>query len=163
MPGVGEGSESTIDRLPLVAPMGTANDAVPLTVEAIVTMVIFSIASASMLLINKGCLHLLPAPSFVAVVQFAATSLSVVVIKYAKLAPVDDWEWEKVRPYILYCVMFVACIYANLRALSVSNVETLIVFRSCVPCVVACSNGPSSVGSCHHRGRHSPSWAFSLA
>jgi len=52
-------------------------------------------------------------------------------------APTDKFVWCKVKPYLLYVAMFVTTIYCNFKALEVSNVETLIVARSCVPCVVS--------------------------
>lgn len=48
----------------------------------------------------------------------------------------DAWEWHKVKPYLVYVCMFVATIYANMRALQHSNVETIIVFRSACPLIV---------------------------
>ena len=50
--------------------------------------------------------------------------------------PTDRFEWRKVKPYLLYVVMFVSTIYTNMRALGVSNVETIIVFRAACPLVV---------------------------
>ena len=50
--------------------------------------------------------------------------------------PTDRFEWRKVKPYLLYVVMFVSTIYTNMRALEVSNVETIIVFRAACPLVV---------------------------
>ena len=41
------------------------------------------------------------------------------------------------RPYALYVCAFAAGIYSNMRALAVSNVETIIVFRACTPMCVA--------------------------
>eukprot|EP00966_Prymnesium_polylepis_P221041 5113108-Prymnesium_polylepis.1 len=52
-------------------------------------------------------------------------------------APVDKFVWLKVKPYIMYVGLFVGTIYCNFMALEVSNIETLIVARSCVPCVVS--------------------------
>ena len=49
----------------------------------------------------------------------------------------DPFEWHKVKPYLLYVGMFVTTIYCNFKALEVSNVETLIVARSCVPVTVS--------------------------
>ena len=49
----------------------------------------------------------------------------------------DAWEWHKVKPYLVYVCMFVATIYANMRALQHSNVETVIVFRSACPLIVS--------------------------
>ena len=48
----------------------------------------------------------------------------------------DRWEWYKIKPYLYYVCMFVATIYANMRALQHSNVETIIVFRSACPLIV---------------------------
>ena len=45
----------------------------------------------------------------------------------------DHFEWRKVKPYLLYVGMFVATIYANMRALQHANVETIIVFRAVRP------------------------------
>jgi drug/metabolite transporter (DMT)-like permease len=41
-----------------------------------------------------------------------------------------------VKAYSMYVVAFVAAIYANMQALSHSNVETVIVFRACSPLAV---------------------------
>jgi hypothetical protein len=46
------------------------------------------------------------------------------------LVATDHFEWRKLKPYLLYVGMFVATIYANMRALQHSNVETIIVFRA---------------------------------
>ena len=50
--------------------------------------------------------------------------------------PADQFEWRKVKPYLLYVAMFVSTIYTNMRALEESNVETIIVFRAACPLVV---------------------------
>jgi GDP-mannose transporter len=49
---------------------------------------------------------------------------------------VDNLEWSKIKPYSIYIVAFVAAIYSNMKALSLSNVETVIVFRACSPLTV---------------------------
>lgn len=46
---------------------------------------------------------------------------------------VDELEWGKIKAYSMYILTFVAVIYANMQALSNSNVETVIVFRACSP------------------------------
>ena len=50
---------------------------------------------------------------------------------------VDKLETSKLEAYALYIVAFVASIYANMRALALSNVETVIVFRACSPIAVS--------------------------
>lgn len=53
-----------------------------------------------------------------------------------KLDKVDTFEWPKLKAYLLYIVFFFSSIYANMKALAASNVETVIVFRACTPIAV---------------------------
>ena len=100
-------------------------------------MTMYAIASSSLLLVNKICLHRVPLPAAISTLQFLTTGGFVVVLKASKYAEVDGWEWEKVKPYLLYGPLFCATIYANMKALSVSNVETVIVARACSPLAVS--------------------------
>jgi hypothetical protein len=78
----------------------------------------------------------LPVPSVVSFIQIVSSAVAVLVIKLLGVS-VDGLEWDKVRAYSMYIVAFVAAIYANMQALSHSNVETVIVFRSCSPIAVS--------------------------
>ena len=49
----------------------------------------------------------------------------------------DAFEWKKMKPFGIYCIAFVASLYCNMRALSQSTVETVIVFRACTPLAVS--------------------------
>ena len=116
-------------------------DAMPddtkLTGEAMVAMLLFSASSASLLLINKLCMHHLPSlPSFISSIQFFCATATCLFLSATGLADVDGWEWSKVQPYLYYVGMFVATIYCNMKALEHSNVETIIVFRACCPLFV---------------------------
>ncbi|KAL1518611.1 hypothetical protein AB1Y20_002899 [Prymnesium parvum] len=104
--------------------------------EAIIFMLLYSAASSSLLLINKLCLHYIHAPSFISTLQFLCASVVPLFLMATGLAPKDDWEWVKFKAYIYYVAMFVCTIYCNMKALEFSNVETIIVFRACVPLVV---------------------------
>jgi len=99
-------------------------------------MFTFSVCSSTLLLVNKVCMHMVPAASFISTVQFIATGITCVTLKWSGLAVVDDFEWVKVKPYLYYVVMFVATIYCNMKSLEHSNVETIIVFRACCPLCV---------------------------
>ena len=98
---------------------------------------LYSACSASLLLINRLIMHQMPMASFVSSLQFAASMVTALLVMVQGGAAVDAFEWRKVKPYLLYVSMFVTTIYCNFRALEVSNVETLIVARSCVPFNVA--------------------------
>ena len=69
----------------------------------------------------------------VSILQIIFASVTVLFLKYGNLAVVDDLEWAKLKPYGLYIFAFVSSIFANMQALNVSNVETVIIFRSCTP------------------------------
>ena len=49
----------------------------------------------------------------------------------------DDFEWSKVKYFVLYVLAFALGTWTNMKVLQTANVETVIVFRSCCPIVVA--------------------------
>ena len=93
----------------------------------LLSIAFYSLCSASMLLVNKVTVSLIPFPSFVTVSQLVVCAAFVSVLKVLRLPrwPVDDFEWAKVKPYLLYCCTFALGCYANMRALRGSNVETV--------------------------------------
>jgi drug/metabolite transporter (DMT)-like permease len=96
----------------------------------------YSLCSATLLLANKMAIEYLPYPSVISFVQILFSTVTIMFLKFANLSNVDWFEWDKVRPYLYYVILFVAAIYTNMKALSVSNVETVIVFRACSPIAV---------------------------
>ena len=90
-----------------------------------------------MLLANKLAVVYLPIPSVVSFIQIIFATIAILVMKKLEFFPIDDLEWSKVKAYSLYIVAFVGSIYANMQALSHSNVDTVIVFRACSP--IECS------------------------
>jgi len=74
----------------------------------------------------------LPLPAVVSFIQILSSTVAILLFKLCG-GTVDNLEWSKVKAYALYIVAFVAAIYANMKALSHSNVETVIVFRACTP------------------------------
>jgi hypothetical protein len=96
----------------------------------------YSLCSSTLLLANKAALFYFNRPSVVSVIQIGFAAIIVLMMKYCCCVEIDDLEWDKIKPYCLYIVAFVAAIYANMRALAMSNVETVIVFRACTPLAV---------------------------
>jgi GDP-mannose transporter len=74
----------------------------------------------------------LPNPSLVSFIQILFAACAVLCIR-ATGYPVDWFEMKKLKAYAMYVLIFVLAIYTNMQALSVSNVETVIVFRACTP------------------------------
>merc|ERR1719487_25829 len=96
----------------------------------------YSLCSSTLLLANKAALVYLPLPSVVSFIQIISSAVAVYGIKMAGVK-VDDFEASKLKAYAMYILAFVAAIYANMKALAHSNVETVIVFRSCTPIAVS--------------------------
>jgi len=105
--------------------------------EQLFAIICFSASSSSLLLINKLCMAHVRAPSLLATLQFGMCTAFALGLKWSGAVNVDDWEWTKLKPYLLYTAMFVASIYCNMQSLAHANVETLIVFRACCPLLVA--------------------------
>lgn len=95
----------------------------------------YSLCSSTLLLANKMVIEYLPLPSVVSFIQIVSSAIAILVYKMLG-GTVDNIEWPKLKAYSLYIVAFVAAIYANMQALSHSNVETVIVFRACSPIAV---------------------------
>ena len=77
-------------------------DDAKLTSASVSAMIMYSMSSASMLLVNKLCLKALPLPGLVSTAQFIFSAVAIMLIKVSGVAPVDDFEWKKVQPRVLF-------------------------------------------------------------
>jgi drug/metabolite transporter (DMT)-like permease len=98
-----------------------------------IAMIMYSICSSTLLLANKLALVHLPSPSLVSFIQIVFSTIQVLVMKYVFRVKVDELEWHKMKLYMIFIATFVASLYANMKTLSLSNIETVIVFRACTP------------------------------
>merc|ERR1719272_151130 len=105
--------------------------------EMIVAIVFYSICSSMMLVVNKMAMSSYPVAGAVNLMQLGTCSIFVWIVGGLGLAKTDPIKWEMVKPYGIYVCAFAAGIYANMKALGLSNVETIIVFRACTPIAVA--------------------------
>ena len=98
----------------------------------------YSVCSSTMLLANKLAVGGI-APTVLGAVQMAFAVATCCVLSLTGAEPNIDSlrETPKVKAYAVYALSFVAAIYANMRALAMSNVETVIVFRSASPIAVS--------------------------
>mmetsp|Transcript_12471 Transcript_12471/g.29431 ORF Transcript_12471/g.29431 Transcript_12471/m.29431 type:complete len:334 (+) Transcript_12471:359-1360(+) len=97
----------------------------------------YSFCSGSLVLINKLILHHLPYPSLVITVQLWATLFFIQIASAFDFLPVDPIKWKFIKPYLAYTVTFSLGVYCNMKSLSMSNVETVIVFRALAPLFVS--------------------------
>lgn len=102
----------------------------------ILPLVGFSLASSSLLVLNKLCLTHCRTPSTLASFQFFFATLLCVVLHLSGRACIEI-TFARVRSYLLYTAIFSGAIYTNMKSLSNFSVETVIVVRSCCPLLVA--------------------------
>ena len=75
----------------------------PTATHVAISVTAFSLAAASLLIVNKAALKLLPAPSFITCSQFTVATVFVLSLKWSGSAAVDDFEWSKVGGFGLPC------------------------------------------------------------
>ncbi|KAL3784965.1 hypothetical protein ACHAW5_010417 [Stephanodiscus triporus] len=97
----------------------------------------YSFCSGSLVLVNKVILHHLPYPSLVITFQLWATLFFIQIAEAFQIIDVDPVRWAHVRPYLAYTVAFSLGVFCNMKSLSLSNVETVIVFRALAPLLVS--------------------------
>ena len=107
-----------------------------LTPATITAIVMYSVSSSAMLIINKLLVQDAHLPSFISAIQFAATACIVAGLGASGTVDVDWFEWRLVRPYLLYVLIFNASIYCSMRSLQVTSIETVVVARSFGPLIV---------------------------
>lgn len=103
----------------------------------IIAVLSYSFCSGSLVLVNKLILHHLPYPSLVITFQLWSTLLFIQVADAFRIIDVDPIKWKCVKPYLAYTVAFSLGVYCNMKSLSISNVETVIVFRALAPLLVS--------------------------
>jgi drug/metabolite transporter (DMT)-like permease len=99
---------------------------------------LYSFCSSFMLLINKLLIKRLPFSSLVMLVQVVFSIITAALLRHLKLFPeIESLSLKQLKMYLVYVLAFVFGLYANIEALKRVNVETIIVFRSCLPLVVS--------------------------
>jgi len=107
------------------------------SLETTTAIIFYCVCSGGMLIVNKLAVHHLPLPGFVTSCQFSTCAAFVYGAKLCGFLQVDDFEWAKVKYYVIYVLSFSIGTFTNMKVLSMANVETVIVFRSCTPLAVA--------------------------
>jgi solute carrier family 35 protein len=90
-----------------------------------------------MLVVNKVAVHLLPAPSFVLLMQFFVSWFVVKLCGCCGFIVVDRLEWRKLLAFLPVSLAFLAAVFANIKTLQYANVETFVVFRASTPLTIS--------------------------
>ena len=114
--------------------------------EIILSILAYSFCSGTMLLLNKMTLYHLNYPSLVTTIQLMSALCFIYGAKYfcfkddsssSSLLRLDPIQLKYIIPYSYYIVAFSLGVYCNMKSLSISNVETVIVFKALSPCLVS--------------------------
>lgn len=105
--------------------------------EVVLSVITYSFCSGSLVLINKLILHHLSYPSLVIAVQLLAAIFFIYTLNFLRWIDIDPILWKFVLPYLAYTVAFSTGVFCNMKSLSLSNVETVIVFRALSPLLVS--------------------------
>ena len=107
------------------------------TWDAVFSILLYSVFSSSMLLVNKLTVSFLPVPTAISLVQILFAVAFVVLARAARCLDVDALERRKVASYVVYVALFALALLLNMKSLAAANVETVIVFRTLTPLAVA--------------------------
>lgn len=100
-------------------------------------LVYYTLASGTLLVINKVAVVQLPAPTFVLLSQLLFSALAVQVAHWAGAVAISKATPRQLMAFFPVIAGFLGTIYANIKVLQHSNVETFITFRSSTPLVLA--------------------------
>ena len=114
---------------------GSAAETVSLG-EKVFWILAYSACSSSMLVINKLAVQNLPLPTVVSGAQLFVSAAVVVVMQLCGQNVMGAMEKSKVLPFTLYTAMFAGGLFANMKALMLTNVGAVIAARSCLPVIV---------------------------
>ncbi|KAF8063683.1 GFT1 [Scenedesmus sp. PABB004] len=100
-------------------------------------IVYYGLCSSTLIVINKVAVHNLRAPVFILSLQLLFAAVTVKSLAAARVLEAETLQWRLVRPFLLIVLGFLGTVYANIKVLEHSNVETFITFRSSTPLVLS--------------------------
>ena len=99
--------------------------------------VAYCIVSSTMLIVNKACMAVLPAPCTVTLLQVTVTTVLIGAARCCSLVEIQIVDRAVLSQYVIYALIFVLGINFTMRSLAITNVETVLLFRSCSPVLVS--------------------------
>lgn len=133
----GQGPEKAADAACGTSYRITAINAHSLLVAALPHPVYYTIASGTLLVINKVAIVKLPAPTFLLLTQLLFSAGSVYLAHLLGVITIQKATNRQLLHFLPVVVGFIGTIYSNIKVLQHSNVETFITFRSSTPLVLS--------------------------
>ena len=105
--------------------------------EKLVAIGVYSLCSSSMLVVNKLAVAAIPLPTVVSGAQLVSSAAIPLVMQACGAPVIGKMTAARVVPYALYTTMFAAGLFANMKALLLTNVGAVIAARCCLPLIVS--------------------------
>jgi len=106
------------------------------TGEKLFWILVYSVCSSTMLVLNKLAVQELPLPTIVSGAQLSFSVVVVLVMQMFDSSTMGPMDKKKVVPFAFYTALFSAGLYSNIKALMLTNVGSIIAARSCLPVIV---------------------------
>lgn len=104
--------------------------------EKLVWILMYSLASSSMLVINKLAVSSNGLPTVVSGAQLVVSAGVVVAMELLGAGVLGPFERRRIVPFVMYTTMFAMGLFANMKALMLTNVGAVIAARCCLPIIV---------------------------
>ena len=105
--------------------------------EKLAAIGVYSLCSSSMLVVNKLAVAAIPLPTVVSGAQLVSSAAIPLVMQACGAPVIGKMTAARVVPYALYTTMFAAGLFANMKALLLTNVGAVIAARCCLPLIVS--------------------------
>ena len=105
--------------------------------EKLVWIAIYSLCSSSMLVVNKLAVAAIPLPTVVSGAQLVSSAIVPLLMQLCGYSVIGKMTYARSLPYVVYTSMFAAGLFANMKALLLTNVGAVIAARCCLPLIVS--------------------------
>lgn len=105
--------------------------------EKLTWILMYSLCSSSMLVVNKLAVAAVPLPTLIAGAQLVSSAIVPMVLQGLGFRVIARMTQKRIIPYVFYTMMFAAGLFANMKALLLTNVGAVIAARCCLPVIVS--------------------------
>ena len=99
-------------------------------------MFAYSACSSTMLVVNKLTVDSIPVPALVSAAQLTSCAAFVLVLHCARITNLSAIGTSGALSFLLYTAIFSCSLFANMKALLLTNVGAVIAARCCLPAIV---------------------------
>ena len=113
----------------------------PSSREKLTWIVLYSLCSSTMLVINKLAVSTNGLPTVVSGAQLAVSALVVTCMEVGGMRVLGPFERKRILPFVAYTTMFAMGLFSNMKALMLTNVGAVISARCCLRSSCVSSSG----------------------